>query len=150
MRILSRPFTKNQVKVSFQDHPPNVPKMDPNLVLSRPLSLKTCIKRVLARPLRMDPKNDTSFKTMETSMEPTSFKTIANRVKNLNPDTWSPLMRQVKSFQILSPGRRHNQSQNSRPAVHLLQDQDSTPSTWSRISVHQQYQGSSSIVPQQL
>ena len=55
-RILSRPFTKNQVKVSVQDHPPNVPKMDPNLVLSRPLSLKLCIKRVLSRPLRLDPK----------------------------------------------------------------------------------------------
>ena len=56
MRILSRLFTKNQVKVSFQDHPPNVPKMDPNLVLPRPSSLKMCIKRVLPRPLRMDPK----------------------------------------------------------------------------------------------
>ena len=56
MRILSRPFTRNQVKVSFQDHPPNVSKMDPNHLLSRPSSLKMCIKRVLSRPLRMDPK----------------------------------------------------------------------------------------------
>ena len=55
-RMLSRPFTKNQIKVSFQDHPPNVPKMDPNLVLPRPSSLKTCIKKVLSRPLRMDLK----------------------------------------------------------------------------------------------
>ena len=56
-RILSRPFTKNQVKVFFQDHPPNVPKMDPNLVLSRPsVVTKYAKKRVLSIPLRMDPK----------------------------------------------------------------------------------------------
>ena len=65
--------TRNQVKVSFQDHPPNVLKMDPNLAPPRPQSLKTCITRVLSRPLRMDLKKDTSFKT------------IVNRVKNLNP-----------------------------------------------------------------
>ena len=71
-------------------------------------------------------------------------------LKTLTPDTWSPLMRRVKSFQILSPERRHNQSQNSHPAVHHLWDQDSTPSTWSPDQCPWQYQGSSSIVPQQL
>ena len=92
MRILSRPSTTNQVKVSFQDHPPNVPKMDPNLVLSRPSNLKMCIKRVLSRPLRMDPKDNTSFKTIsENDQKSTLFKTITNRVKNLNPQYMVPV-----------------------------------------------------------
>ena len=81
MRILSRPFTTNQVKVSFQDHPPNVPKIDRNLVLPRPLSLKTCKKRVLSRPLRMDPKMTLlSRPWVKIGQKSTSFKTIANRV----------------------------------------------------------------------
>ena len=53
-------------------------------------------------------------------------------LKTLTPNTWSPFMRHVKSFHILSPGRRHNQSQNSHPVVHHLRDQDSTPSMWSQ------------------
>ena len=85
MRILSTPFTKNQVKVSFQDHPPNVPKMDPNLVLPRLSSLKTC-KKGSFKTIEDGSKNDTSFKTMgEKGKNSTSFKTMANRVKNLNP-----------------------------------------------------------------
>ena len=70
---------KIQVKVSFQDHPPNVPKMNLNLAPPRPQSLKTCIKRVLSRPFRMDLKKDTSFKT------------IVNRVTNLNPQYMVPV-----------------------------------------------------------
>ena len=132
-RILSRPFTKNQVKVSFQDHPPNVPKMDPNLVLPRPSSLKTCKKRVLSRPLRMDLKMTLlSRPWVKKGKNQLLSRPLQIELKTLTPNTWSPLMRQVKSFQILSPGRRHNQSQNCHPAVHLLQDQDSTPSMWSQ------------------
>ena len=56
VKILSRPSTRNQVKVSFQDHPPTVPKTDPKQILTRPSSLKICQKRVLSRPVRMDPK----------------------------------------------------------------------------------------------
>ena len=71
--------TRNQVKVSFQDHPPNVPKMNPNLAPPRPQSLKTCIKKG-------------SFKTIEDgSKKDTSFKTIVNRVNNLNPRYMVPV-----------------------------------------------------------
>ena len=94
MRILSRPFTKNQVKVSFQDHPPNVPKMDPNLVLSRPSSLKTCIKRVLSRPLRMDPKMTLlSRPWVKKAKNQLLSRPLQIELKTLTPDTWSPLMR---------------------------------------------------------
>ena len=116
MGILSRPFTRNQVKVSFQDHPPNVPKMDPNLVLSRPSSLKTCIKRVLSRPLRMEPKMTLlSRPWVKKAKNQLLSRPLQIELKTLTPNTWSALMRRVKSFQILSPGRRHNQSQNSCP-----------------------------------
>ena len=87
-RILSRPFTKNQVKVSFQDHPPNVPKMDPNLVLSRPSSLKTCIKRVLSRPLRMDPKMTLlSRPWVKMTKNQLLSRPLQIELKTLTPDT---------------------------------------------------------------
>ena len=87
MRILLRPFTRNQVKVFFQDHPPNVPKMDPNPLLSRPLSLKMCQKKGSFKTIEDGSKNNTSFKTIgeitgKNDQKSTSFKTIANRVKN--------------------------------------------------------------------
>ena len=64
--------TRNQVKVSFQDHPPNVPKFNPNLAPPRP------------EPQNVHNKG--SFKTIQDgSKKDTSFKTIANRVNNLNP-----------------------------------------------------------------
>ena len=89
--------------MSFQDHP----LMDlETTLLSRPW-LKKAKNQLLSRPLQIE-------------------------LKTLTPDTWSPLMRRVKSFQILSPGRRHNQSQNSHPVVHHLRDQDSTQSMWSQ------------------
>ena len=93
MRILSRPSTrKTQVKVSFQDHPPNVPKMDPNPVLSRLLCHKMYQKRVISRTIEDGSKNDTSFKTMgENDQKSTSFKTMAARVKNLNPHYMVPI-----------------------------------------------------------
>ena len=82
MRILSRPFTRNQVKVSFQDHPPNVPKMDPQL----------CQKKGSFKTIEDGSKNDTSFKGMdENDQKSTSFRTIANRVKNLNPHYMVPV-----------------------------------------------------------
>ena len=125
--------TRNQVKVSFQDHPPNVPKMDPNVDHPTPLSIKMCIKRVLSRPFRMDLKMTLlSRPLVRTGKNQLLSRPWQIELKTLTPNTWSPLMRWVKSFQILSPGRRHNQSQNSRPVVHLLQDQDSTPSMWSQ------------------
>ena len=90
-------------------------KKDPNPLLSRPMGLKMYQNRVLSRPLRMDPK------TTPLKIELKTF--ILN--------TWSLLMRRVKPFQILRQERRCNQSQNSHQVVHHLQDQDSTPSTWS-------------------
>ena len=93
-RILSRPFTRNQVKVSFQDHPPNVPKMDPNLVLSRPSSLKTCKKRVLSRPLRMDPKMTLlSRPWVKKAKNQLLSRPLQIELKTLTPKTWSLLMR---------------------------------------------------------
>ena len=71
---------------SALSRPPNVPKMDPNLVHPRPSSLKMCTKRVFFKTTKDGSKNDTSFKTMgENDQKSTSFKTIVNRVKNLNP-----------------------------------------------------------------
>ena len=101
---------------SFQDHGKKCPDEDSfktihqksgKSVLSRPStkyakngpksgSFKTIAsqnmpKRVLSRPLRMDPKM-TSFKTMgENNQKSTSFKTIANKVKNLNPQYMVPI-----------------------------------------------------------
>ena len=133
VRILPRPFTRNQVKVSFQDHPPNVPKMDPKQILSRPLGPKMCQKRVLSRPLRMDPKTTLlSRPLVKMTKNQLLSRPLQIELKTLTLITWSPLMRWVKSFQILSPERRHNQWQNSRPVVHHLQDQDSAPSMWSQ------------------
>ena len=157
MRILSRPFTINQVQVSFQDNPPNVPKTDPNPLLSRPSSLKMCQKKgsfktiedgskymtLLSRPLVKKLVNMTKNQLLSRPLQ--------IELKNLTLITWSPLMRQVKSFQILRPGRRHNQWQNSHPAVHYLPGSRFNPIYMEqRISVHQQYQVSSSVVPQQL
>ena len=65
--------------MSFQDHPPNVPKMNPNLAPPRPQSLKTCITRVLSGLIEDGSKKDTSFKT------------IVNRVTNLNPRYMVPV-----------------------------------------------------------
>ena len=57
-------FTRNQVKVSFQDHPPNVPKPDPNLVQSKAIEPQNL-------------HNKGSFKTIEDgSKKGTPFKTI--------------------------------------------------------------------------
>ena len=75
-------------------------------LLSRPLvqiQVKMTKNQLLSRPLQIE-------------------------LKTLTLITWSPLMRQAKSFQILRWGRRHNQWQNSHPVVHHQQDQGSTPS----------------------
>ena len=77
---------KIKVKVSFQDHPPDMPVMDPNLVLPRPSSLQTWHKKGPFKTIEDGSNNDTSFKAIgENDQTSTSFKTIANRVKNLNP-----------------------------------------------------------------
>ena len=73
--------TRNQVKVSFQDHPPHVPKMNPNLAPPRPQSLKMCIKRVLSRPLRMDLKKTPLSRPLQIGLI------------TLTLDTWYLLMR---------------------------------------------------------
>ena len=79
-------MTRKQEKAFFQDHPSKVPKKDPNPLLSRPLGLIMYQNRVLSRPLRRDPKMTLLSRTMgNKDQESTSFKTIKNRVKNLNP-----------------------------------------------------------------
>ena len=113
MRILSRPFTRNQVKVFFQDHPPNVPKMDPSPLLSRPSSLKMCQKRVLSRPLRMDLKMTLLSRPLvkiqvKMTKNLTSFKTIANRVKNINPHYMVPV---DEASQVISDPQMRKKAQ---------------------------------------
>ena len=75
--VLSRPSTK-------------CAKMDPNPLLSRPSSLKMCQKKGSFKTIEDGSKYNTSFKTIgektgKHDQKSTSFKTIANRVKNLNP-----------------------------------------------------------------
>ena len=151
--LLSRPSTENRWKTpwrhqrsksessvcSFQDHLGNHhgDKKSGKSVLSRPST--KCAKN--------EPKSG-SYKAIEPQNmhKKGSFKTIEDGSKNktllsrplqiglttLTPNTWSLLMRQLKSFQIPRPGRRHNQPHNSCPMVHLPQDHNSTPSMWSR------------------
>ena len=57
LRLLSRPLTKTQVKVSFQDHLPKGAKMNHIWLLSRPQAHKVRKWQVLSRPQRMDPKS---------------------------------------------------------------------------------------------
>ena len=104
--------------------------MDPNLVIPRPLSLKTCIKRVSFRTIKDGSKNDTSFKTIgENDQKSTSFKAIVNRVKNLNPQYMVPI---DEASQVISdPNVQKKGSASYRTAIQAvlhLQDQDSTPS----------------------
>ena len=131
-------MAENSTKNSFQDHlgnlhgekksgisalsrpSTNVPKMNPNLAPPRPQSLKPCITMVLSRPLRMDLKKTLLSRPLQTGLI------------TLTLNTWYQLMRQLKSFQIPRPEGKHSQLQNSCPAVCLLQDHDSTPSTWSQ------------------
>ena len=62
-----------QVKVSFQDHPPNVSKSEPKSSNNKAIE-----------PQKVHKKG--SFKTIQDgSKKDTSFKTIVNRVNNLNP-----------------------------------------------------------------
>ena len=83
-KLVTSMETTSQVKVFFQDHPPNVSKTNLNPVI-RPYSLKSCIKRVLSRPFRMDLKT-------------TPFKTIVNRVNNLNPQYMVPANEATRHF----------------------------------------------------
>ena len=108
-RILSRPFTKNQVKVSFQDHPPNVPKMDPNLVLSRPSSHKMCIKRVLSRPLRMDPKTTLlSRPWVEKAKNQLLSRPLQIELKTLTPQYMVPI---DETSQVISDPKSRKKTQ---------------------------------------
>ena len=94
--VLSRPSTK-------------CAKTDPNLVHLRPLSLKICITRVLPRPLRMDLKKDTPFKTIgENGQKSTPFKTIVNRVKNLNTRYMVPI---DEASQVISDPKSRKKAQ---------------------------------------
>ena len=101
--VLSRPSTK-------------CAKNEPKSSSSKATEPQNVHKRVLSRPLRMDLK-----KTLLS--RPLSIGLIT-----LTLDTWSLLMRRLKSFQIQSPERRHSKSQNSHPVVCLPQDHNSTPS----------------------
>ena len=88
--------TRNQVKVSFQDHPPNVPKNEPKSGSSKAIE-----------PQNMHKKG--SFKTIEDgSKKDTSFKTIANRVNNLNPQYMVPV---DEATQVVSDPKSRKKAQ---------------------------------------
>ena len=77
-------------------------KKDPNPLLSRPSSLKMYQNRVLSRPLRMDPKTTLLSRPWEIRTKNQLLsRPLKIELKTLTLDTWSLLMRQVKSFQIL-------------------------------------------------
>ena len=118
--VLSRPST-------------NCAKNRPKANSFKTIMSQNVPKKVLSRPVRMDPKMTLlSRPWVKMTKNQLLSRPLQIELKTLTLITWSPLMRQVKSFQIPRPQRRHNQWQNSHPTVHLLQDQDSTPSMWSQ------------------
>ena len=93
-----------------------------------------------------------SFKTIEDgSKKDTSFKTIANRVNNLNPQYMVPV---DEVTQVISdPKSKKEDTTSRRTAVQWSTSSRITIQPHlcgARISDHRQYQGSSGIVPQQL
>ena len=139
--VLSRPSTKCAK---------NGPKSTP----FKTITSQNVPKKGSFKTIEDGSKNDTSFKTIgektgKSDQKSTSFKTIANRVKNLNPCYMVPID-EVSHFRssdqkegTTSDKTAIQQSTTSRIKIqpHLC---------GARISVHQQYQGSSSVVPQQL
>ena len=150
---------------SFQDHLGNLhgDKKSGNLhgdkksgksVLSRPSTKCTKNGPKSSSSKATEPQNvhnKGSFKTIEDgSKKDTSFKTIVNRVNNLNPQYMVPV---DEVTQVISDPKTKKKTQ---PAI---EQPSSGPTSrimiqphlhGARISDHQQYQGSSGIVPQQL
>ena len=142
---------------SFQDH------------LGNPHGNKKSGKSVLSRPSTKCAKNETksgsskatepqnvhnkgSFKTIEDgSKKTTSFKTIANRVNNLNPWYMVPI---DEATQVISdPKSKREGTTSCKTAIQWSTSSRITIQPHlrgARISDHWQYQGSSGIVPQQL
>ena len=93
-----------------------------------------------------------SFKTMEDgSQKVTSFKTLTNRVKNLNPRYMVPANEGESSNFRSSDSKDGTTSQRSAlkwSTTKRIKIQPHLCGAW--IYIHQQYQGSSSIVPKQL
>ena len=112
MRILSRPFTRNQVKVLFQDHPPNVPKNGPKSTSFKTIESQNVPKKGSFKTIDDGSKNDTSFKTIGENTgkndQKSTFKTIANRVKNLNPHYMVPI---DEASQIISDPQSRKKAQ---------------------------------------
>ena len=123
-KMVSMETSEEQIWVtvhSFQDHLGNLhgDKKSGKRVLSRPST--KCAKNgpksgssKVTEPHNVHKKG--SFKTIQDgSKKDTSFKTIVNRVKNLNPWYMVPVDEADSSH--FRQKRRHNQPQNSRPAV---------------------------------
>ena len=120
---------------SFQDHSDDLHGENgnkcPNEDSFKTIHQENTGKSVLSRPSSDGSRNDTSFMTMgENDQISTPFKTIANRVKNLNP--WYMVPIDEASHIISDPKSRKKAQLVTETAVHHLQDQDSTPSTWSQ------------------
>ena len=137
LRLLSRPLTKNTVKVSFQDHLSKVAEWTKFDFFRHHRLKKWENGRFFQDHRGWIPKVD-------------SFKTLPKRVKILNPRYMVPVNEASQVISDLRQQRWHNQWKISPRVVHHHKDQDLTPSTGAQIYIHRQYQGSSSIVPQQL
>ena len=137
--VLSRPSTKCAK---------NVPKSGSFKTIKSP----NVHKKGSFKTIEDGSKNNTSFKTIsENDQKSTTLKIIANRVQNLNPwymvpvDEASQVISDPKSRKKAQPVTEQPSSGPPSPGFKIQPHLHGA-----RISVHQQYQGSSSIVPQQL
>ena len=104
--------TRNQVKVSFQDHPPKCAKNEPKSGSSKAIEPQNVHKKG-------------SFKTIEDgSKKDTSFKTIANRVNNLNPQYMVPV---DEVTQVISDPKSRKKAQ---PATEQPSSSPPPPGSW--------------------
>ena len=137
--VLSRPSTK-------------CAKNGPKSGSSKAIKPQNLHKKGSFKTIEDGSKNDIPFKTIgENGQKSTPFKTIVNRVKNLNPQYMVPV---DEVSQVISDPKSRKKAQ---PVTEQLSSSPSPPGSWfnphlcgARISVHRQYQGSSSIVSQQL
>ena len=138
LRLLSRPLTKTQVTVYFQDHLPKVAKMNH----------LTSFKTTGSQSEQMAG----SFKTMEDgSQKLTHFKTLAKRVQRLNPRYMVPVNEASWINFRSSDSKDGTTSERSAlewSTTKRIKIQPHLHGAW--IYIHRQYQGSSNIVPQQL
>ena len=100
---------------SFQDHSDELHGENsnkcPNEDSFKTIHQENTGKSVLSRPSSDRSRNDTSFKTIgENDQKSTPFKTIANRVKNLNPQYMVPV---DEASQVISDPKSRKKAQSA-------------------------------------